>query len=69
MARQWDWGLSSFGACALCGCGEAGAEHLLIWCPAVALAWRTLGGRQGRPLASAIAVPGDDDALIARLPH
>ena len=34
------WRPSRYGACPLCGLGEAGAEHLLSWCPAVALAWR-----------------------------
>ena len=31
--------VSRFGACPLCGLGEAGAEHLWMWCPAVAMAW------------------------------
>ena len=26
---------SEFGCCTLCGLGEYGPEHLLIWCPAV----------------------------------
>ena len=30
---------SGYGACPLCGHGEAGSEHLWTWCPAVALAW------------------------------
>ena len=34
-----DWARSLFGCCPLCGLGEAGSEHLLGWCPAVALAW------------------------------
>ena len=29
------WGVSEYGACPLCGGGEAGSEHLLQWCPAV----------------------------------
>ena len=28
--------------CPLCGRGEGGSEHLLTWCPAVALAWHDL---------------------------
>ena len=31
---------SRHGACPLCGMGEAGAEHLWLWCPAAELAWR-----------------------------
>ena len=51
-ARQW---LSDFGphlavrspycSCPLCGAGELGGEHLLMWCPSVAGAWRILLAR------------------------
>ena len=37
-----DWGASAWGCCPLCGLGEAGSEHLLCWCPAVALSWLLL---------------------------
>ena len=57
LAGPWDWGPSLYGACPLCGRGEAGAEHLLLWCPAVALAWAVLSGGDGT-LASAVATPG-----------
>ena len=32
-----------WGTCPLCGRGEAGAEHLIIWCPAVVMAWHRMG--------------------------
>ena len=34
--------VSEWGACPLCGLGEGGGEHLVIWCPAVAAAWLEL---------------------------
>ena len=37
------WPVSRYGQCPLCSLGEAGAEHLLLWCPAVALAWNAWG--------------------------
>ncbi len=37
---------SSFGACPLCGLGEFGSENLLVWCPAIALAWWQLSRGQ-----------------------
>jgi hypothetical protein len=59
---------SAFGDCPLCSQGEAGGEHLGIWCPAVASTWETrrhpdtkcniltaLGGT-GRDAAEAIAI-------------
>eukprot|EP00972_Heterocapsa_arctica_P093542 13797632-Heterocapsa_arctica.AAC.1 len=30
--------------CPLCGHGEAGSQHLCIWCPAVAYAWNEIAG-------------------------
>ena len=35
---------SSWGACPLCGTGEGGGEHLVVWCPAVAAARYELSG-------------------------
>eukprot|EP00972_Heterocapsa_arctica_P085134 12544200-Heterocapsa_arctica.AAC.1 len=35
---------TSFLACPLCGHGEAGSQHLCIWCPAVAYAWNEIAG-------------------------
>ena len=63
-------GASSYGACPLCGTGEAGGEHLVNWYPAVGVAWRRIcGGRCS--LRDAIhGVPGadpPDDVLAARL--
>ena len=40
------WPDSMWGTCTLCGHGEAGAEHLIIWCPGVAMAWRKISGGQ-----------------------
>ena len=34
---------SGWGSCPLCGRGEKEAEHLVVWCPAVAEAWKTWG--------------------------
>ena len=38
----WSWIPSEYGACPLCGLGEGGVEHLLLWCLAIAFAWRLL---------------------------
>ena len=40
---NFDHGPSVYGACPLCGYGEAGAEHIWHWCPAVVMAWRRVG--------------------------
>ena len=40
--------------CALCAQGEHGSEHLLTWCPAVALAWRLLSHDADTPILHAI---------------
>ena len=45
--------------------GEAGAQHLVIWCPAVALAWRGWAGGQRRTLVETLLDPGDDAAILA----
>ena len=34
---------SHFGACPLCGIGEAGAEHIWQWCSAAVMAWAKCG--------------------------
>ena len=44
---------SEWGRCSLCGRGEEGGEHLIIWCPAMANAWGPMGqnghhGAKGR---------------------
>eukprot|EP00972_Heterocapsa_arctica_P050763 7461658-Heterocapsa_arctica.AAC.1 len=36
---DWDANDSAFGACPLCRRGEAGSEHLGVWCRAAAAAW------------------------------
>ena len=38
------WPDSMWGTCPLCGRGEAGAEHLIIWCPGVGMAWHRMSG-------------------------
>ena len=38
------WPDSMWGTCPLCGHGEAGAEHLIIWCPGIAMAWHRISG-------------------------
>ena len=42
-AHDDTWPASPYDKCPLCSGGEAGAEHLLSWCPAVALAWACWG--------------------------
>jgi len=52
----------------LCGIGEAGSEHLLRWCPAVASAWARLC--PGAPaLLEAVNQPGPWDPQAAQLIH
>eukprot|EP00972_Heterocapsa_arctica_P081032 11941216-Heterocapsa_arctica.AAC.1 len=36
---DWDANHSAFGVCPLCRRGEAGSEHLGVWCRAVVAAW------------------------------
>ena len=52
-----DWPCSTYAPCPLCGHGEAGAEHLLCWCPAVALAWQYLHLGERRPIAQILQPP------------
>eukprot|EP00972_Heterocapsa_arctica_P109013 16055485-Heterocapsa_arctica.AAC.1 len=40
----WHLVATSFLCCPLCGHGEAGSQHLCIWCPAVAYAWNEIAG-------------------------
>ena len=67
LAEDWSWIPNEYGACPLCGLGEGGAEHLLLWCPAIALAWRLLAADCGNLLAEAVsgaAGPADVAALL-----
>ena len=54
LTRAWDWSPSEYGSCPLCGLGEGGAEHLMLWCPAVALAWCALAPGCGRLLGKVV---------------
>ena len=54
-------------ACPLCGLGEAGAEHLTVFCPAVANAWHNLRQPIGKwHIANLIGRERDDPALALR---
>ena len=66
-ARDEYWPASSYDKCPLCSDGEAGAEHLLSWCPAVALAWACWG----RSAAAAADDHPDDlgPSLLAAILH
>ena len=57
-----------WGCCPLCGLGEAGAEHLLGWCPAVAAAWYQLYP-SGRSLTDTVLQPRADARLVAHFLH
>ena len=61
--------LSQFGACPLCGTGEAGSEHLWMWCPAVALAWSRCGrdDDMARAFASGATAPEHTAAFISQV--
>ena len=50
------------------GWGEAGSEHLLCWCPAVAEAWRLFRGSE-RSLKEAFRTPSAEDRALALLLH
>ena len=46
---------SPYGPCGLCGAGEHGSEHLLIWCPVVSAVWTRLQpGAPPSPLRAAL---------------
>ena len=61
---------SPFGCCPLCGFGEAGAEHLWSWCPAVAMFWAT-HRPDGSPacFGDALLDPGVHKTLVAAVIH
>ena len=69
LSGAWHWGPSDFGSCPLCGLGEGGAEHLLLWCPAVALAWCALAAGRGHLLAEVVAGAAGPMDAAARLVH
>ena len=52
---SWLHETSVFGACPLCGYGEFGNEHLLLWCPAVRGAWSRLDHPAGLGLIAALS--------------
>ena len=64
--RQWQ--TSPHGPCPLCALGEGGAEHVWMWCPAVALSWRQLHPT-GRPLVATLRAPLTDAGRLAALLH
>ena len=55
--------------CPPCRSGEAGSEHMCIWCPAVAQAWCDLQPRSGRSLVEALSRPEEDRDLLRALLH
>ncbi len=57
-----------WGCCPLCGLGEAGAEHLMGWCPAVAAAWYQLRP-QGRSFTDTLLHPMRDAAFASHFTH
>lgn len=59
---------SAWAACPLRGRGEARAEHLVVWCPAVSLAAREWMG-EGRTLLSWLRQPPADPEMVTRLIH
>ena len=62
------WIDSCFGVCPLCGFGERGSEHVLIWCLAVARAWFLVAPmEQPVPLLRALMEPGRHTPLLADL--
>ncbi len=57
-----------WGPCPLCGLGEAGAEHLMGWCPAVAAAWYQLRPH-ARSYTDTLLLPGPDATFTAQFTH
>ena len=60
---------SFYGAWPLCSWGEHGAEHLAIWCPAVAAAWLRIGAAHGPSPVRALSGDWEAAACAARLLH
>ena len=60
---------SFYGVCPLCSWGEHGAEHLAIWCPAVAAAWLRIGAAHGPSSVRALSGDQEAAACAARLLH
>ena len=69
LSGAWSWVPSEYGACPLCGLGEGGAEHLLLWCPAVALAWRFLAAGCESLLAEVVSGADGPVDIAALLLH
>ena len=59
------WTPRRFNPCPLCAWGEAGAQHLIVWCPAATMAWRAWGGGGAHPLVETILDPGDNAGGLA----
>ena len=51
---------TAYSPCPLCGRGEAGAEHLLVWCHVVARAWHLLTGGARGTIRSSLCKKGAD---------
>ncbi|MFM7985726.1 MAG: hypothetical protein ACKPKO_41075, partial [Candidatus Fonsibacter sp.] len=46
--------------------GEASGEHLIVWCPVVALAWQMIS-RNGWTVVKSIRTPSECDESLSRL--
>ena len=69
LGGAWSWIPSEYGACPLCGLGEGRAEHLLLWCPAIALAWRLLAAGCENLLAEVVSGAEGPANVAALLLH